>query len=127
MKGFQDRGLLRRFKGFQEEELAGSLICNGQRVTIPAVAELELALEIGAPEVIGSSPLRQQRAVRTMARPAGALDEPMAVQHSMDGAAGGNPDIAGQAADQQLADLARAPMWLLALEADDQAFDWGGS
>jgi hypothetical protein len=74
--------------------------------------------------VTGSGPLRQRRAVRTMAWPAGALDEAVAVEHRMDGAAGGNPDVAGQAADQQLADLACAPMWLLALEADDKAFDW---
>lgn len=55
----------------------------------------------------------------------GALDEAVAVEHGVDGAAGGNLDIAGQAADQQLANLAGAPIWLLTLEADDQAFDWG--
>jgi hypothetical protein len=45
------------------------------------------------------------------------------MQHGMDGALGGNPDIAGQAADQQLAYLAGAPMGFAAFEADDGSFE----
>ena len=41
----------------------------------------------------------------------------------MDRALGRNAHIAVQAADQELADLARAPVRLVALEADDQALD----
>src|SRR5438034_8900644 len=44
----------------------------------------------------------------------------------MDGALGRDPDIAVQAANQELANLARTPMWLLALKSDDQALDLGG-
>ena len=57
MKSFEDRDLLRRFKGFQEKKLAGGLVCDGQGVTIPSVAELELALEIGAPQIVGRQSL----------------------------------------------------------------------
>ena len=41
----------------------------------------------------------------------------------MDGALGRNADVAVQPPDQQLADLARAPVRLLALEPDNQALD----
>jgi hypothetical protein len=29
------------------------MVCDGQRVAVPPVAELELAFEVGAPQVIG--------------------------------------------------------------------------
>ena len=41
----------------------------------------------------------------------------------MDGAFGRNPDIAVKPSDQQFPDLARAPVRLLGLEADNQALD----
>ena len=43
--------------------------------------------------------------------------------HGMDRALGRNAHIAIQPPDQKLADLAGAPMRLVALEADDQALD----
>src|ERR1700688_2249299 len=57
-----------------------------------------------------------------MAAPGHALDQTMAIQHGMDGASGGDPDIAGQAAHQQLPDLAGAPMGLVTLQADDRGY-----
>src|SRR3990172_11047848 len=57
-----------------------------------------------------------------MAAPDRRLDEAMAVEDGMDGASGGDPDIAGQAAHQELPDLAGAPMRLVALQADDRGF-----
>src|SRR5262245_62373862 len=47
----------------------------------------------------------------------------MAIENRMDGAFGRHPDVAGEAPDQELADLARAPVRLLGLEADDQALE----
>jgi hypothetical protein len=41
----------------------------------------------------------------------------------MDGAFGGNPDIAVEPTDQQLADLACAPVRFVGLQPDNQAFD----
>src|SRR5436190_703084 len=41
----------------------------------------------------------------------------------MDGTFGGNPDVACQPADQEIADFAGAPMRLVALGVDDEAFE----
>ena len=99
------------------------MVGDGQRVTVPPIAELELALEVGAPQIIGMRALRQRRAARAVARPAAALDQAVAIEHRMDGALGGNPDIAVEPPDQQFADLAGAPVRLLALQPDNQALD----
>jgi hypothetical protein len=99
------------------------MVGDGQRIAVPPIAELELALEVGAPQINGSSARRQRRAARAVARPAGALDQAMAVEDRMDGTFARNPDIAVEPPDQQFPDLARAPVRLLGLEADNQALD----
>jgi hypothetical protein len=52
-----------------------------------------------------------------------ALDQAMAIKHGMDGALGGNPDMAWQPPEQELADFARTPIRLVTLEGNDQALD----
>src|ERR1700749_2268123 len=52
-----------------------------------------------------------------------ALDQAMAIEHGMNGAFGRNPDIACQPPEQELADLACAPMRLFPFEGDNQALD----
>src|ERR1700745_690973 len=52
LEGSDDKVLASRFKGFAEQEKARGVVGDSQRKTIPAIAELELALEIGAPEVV---------------------------------------------------------------------------
>ena len=99
------------------------MVGDGQRVAVAPVAELELALEVGAPQIIGRGALGQRRAARAVARPAAALDQAVAIENRMDGALGRNPDIAVEPPDQELADLARAPVRLLGLQPDDQALD----
>jgi hypothetical protein len=47
----------------------------------------------------------------------------MAVEDGVDGASGRHPNVAGGPAEQELSDLARAPVRLVALEGDDQALD----
>src|SRR5262252_5052745 len=47
----------------------------------------------------------------------------MAIEHGMNGAFGGNPDVACQPPEQELADLACAPMRLFPFEDDNQALD----
>ena len=69
------------------------MVGDGQRITVSAITELELALEVGTPQIIGKPALRQRRAARTVARPAAPLDQAVAVEHRMDGAFGGNPDV----------------------------------
>ncbi len=99
------------------------MVSDGQGITVSAIAELELALEVGAPQIVGKRALRQRRAARAMARPAAALDEAVAVEHRVDGAFGGNLDVAIEPTHQQLADLADAPVRLLALQPDDQGLE----
>src|ERR1700686_4943362 len=38
---------------FAQQQEAGGVVGGGQRVTVPPIAELELALEVGAPQIIG--------------------------------------------------------------------------
>src|ERR1700688_1738297 len=62
------------------------MVGDGQRIAVPAVAELELALEVSAPQLIWGSPFGQRRAARAVARPAAAPDQAVTVEHRMDGA-----------------------------------------
>src|SRR6202008_1717125 len=52
-----------------------------------------------------------------------ALDQAMAIEHGINGSFGRNPDIACQPPEQELADLACAPMRLFPFEGDNQALD----
>jgi hypothetical protein len=95
------------------------MVGDGQRIAVSAIAELELALEVGAPQIIGKRTFRQRRAARAVARPTAALDQAVAVEHRVNGAFGGNLDVSVEATHQQFADLAGAPVRLLALQADN--------
>ena len=112
------------FQRFAQQQEARGVVGDGQRIAVLAVAELELALEVGAPQIVGSE-RRRTAACRWRGGAAGrcALTRPWRCEHGVDGALGRDADVAGQAAHQQLADLARAPVRLLALERDDQALD----
>src|ERR1700730_10807354 len=99
------------------------MVGDGQRITVSSIAELELALEVGAPQIIGKCTFRQRRAARAVARPAAALDQAVAVEHRVNGAFGGNLDVSVEATHQQFADLAGAPVRLLALQPDDQGLE----
>src|SRR5215813_2413583 len=57
LKGSDGKVLAGRFKGFAEQEKARGVVGDSQRKAVPAIAELELALEIGAPEVVWRSAL----------------------------------------------------------------------
>lgn len=99
------------------------MVGDGEWVAVLAVAELELAFEVSAPQIVGDRALRERRSGSPMARPADRLDQAVAMEDGVDRAFGGNPDVAVEAADQEFADLARAPMRLLALEVDNQLLD----
>src|SRR5256714_13852828 len=97
------------------------MVGDGQRIAVPSVAELELTLEVGTPQLIGCGAIGQRRAARTLARGAAVLDQAVAVENRMDRTLGRNPDVAVEPPHQELADLACTPVRLLALEPDDQA------
>src|SRR3981081_1803205 len=101
------------------------MIGRGQWVAVVPIAKRDLALEVGAPEVIRTSAFRERRAARAVARPTAAPDQAVAIEHRVDGAFGRNPDIAVEPPDQQLANLARTPMRLLGLPAETQGRDAG--
>src|ERR1700684_4502629 len=52
-----------------------------------------------------------------------AFDQTMAVEHGMNGALGGNFDLAGKAAKQFLPDLPRSPVRFIPLESQDGRLD----
>jgi hypothetical protein len=109
LEGRDCRLFSRRIERLAQQQEARGMVGDCQRIAVLSIAELELALEIGAPQLIGSGARRQRRAARAVARPAAAPDQAMAVEDRMDGAFGRNPDIAVEPSDQQLPDLVRAP------------------
>src|SRR6201984_1148306 len=112
-----------RFKGFAEQQKARGVVGDSQRKAVAAIAELELALEIGAPELVWRGAGRERRAGRPVPRPPRDFDQAVPVEHGVDRALGRNADVAVQSADQTLADLTGTPMGFLALGRDDQGFD----
>ena len=70
LEGGDGEVLAGQFKGFADQNKARGVVGDGQRIAVPPIAELELALEVGAPEVVGREPLRQRRAGGPAARPA---------------------------------------------------------
>ena len=112
------------FQRFTEQQEARGMVGDGQRITVSAIAELELALEVGAPQIIGKRTFRQRRAPRAVPRAAAALDQAVAVEHRVNGAFGGNLDVSVEATHQQFAqDLAGAPVRLSRSQPDDQGLD----
>ena len=88
---------------FTEQQVARGMVGDGERGAVLAVAEPELALEFGAPEVVGVGAGRQLGALGTTPRAALVLDQVIAIEHRVDGADRGDFDFAGQAADEQFA------------------------
>ena len=112
-------------EGFAEQQEAGGLVGDGEGIAVAAVAEAELALEVYAPQVVGGSCRGEGGAGGVVALAALALDETVAIEDGVDGALGRQTHMAVEAADEELPDLAGAPVRLVAFEGDDQAFDLG--
>jgi len=89
------------------------MIGDGQRVTVFLVTKEEFPLVVGAPKLIRLCSQRQRGAFSISASPSHAFDQTMTVQHGVDGASGGNFDLAGKTAKQFLPDLPRTPMRLI--------------
>ncbi|WFR98163.1 hypothetical protein PR017_21595 (plasmid) [Rhizobium tumorigenes] len=89
MEGIQDTLFACRFEGFADKKEARTLVCDSQWVTVSVVAELELALEVGAPQFIGQQGLGQVRSFGLVAvSPAGMGDKAMPVENGVNGACG---------------------------------------
>jgi hypothetical protein len=63
------------------------MVRDGERIAIALVAEGELSLEVGTPEIIGIGPRRERCPLGLVAPPPHAFDQATAIQHGMDGGA----------------------------------------
>src|SRR5438270_11568743 len=99
------------------------MVGDGERVAISSIAELELALEVGAPQVVGASPSDSGVPRARWRGPPPRLTRPWRSRTAWMVPFGRNPDVPVEPSYQELADLACAPMRLLAFEANDQALD----
>jgi hypothetical protein len=94
LEGLDDRVFPCRVEGFAGQDIARGLVGHRQGVTVAAVAELELPLEVGAPQIVGRGRERQRRAFGPVAPPLagpGALDQAVAVEHRVHRALGRDP------------------------------------
>src|SRR4030088_66967 len=74
----------------------GGRVADSQPKAVPAIAELELALEIGAPEVVWRGAGRERRAGRRGRGPPRDLDQAVPGEHGVDRALGRNADVTVQ-------------------------------
>jgi hypothetical protein len=102
------------------QALAGSVaeVGDGERIAVAPIGEHELALVVGAPEVIRGSRARERRSLGPIASAAPPRDEPVAIQDRVDGTDGGTADPQ-HAAAQPLPDLGRAPTREVPLDPHD--------
>src|ERR1700744_5822092 len=98
------------------------MICDGKRVAIALIGEHELSFVIGAPKIVRIGTCRKGRPLSVIAPPPRPVNQIMSMQHSMNGADGGEGDLQILASDL-LADLRGAPTRVLTLQRQDQALD----
>jgi hypothetical protein len=122
LEGGDGEVLAGRFQGLAHQQEARGVVGHREGIAVAPVAELELALEIGAPEIVGGDARRQWGAAG-MLPSAQASDQAVAVEHGVDGALGRHAKVAVEPAHQEFADLARTPVRLAALAFDDQGLD----
>src|SRR4029434_10055384 len=101
------------FERFTKEQVARAVVSDGQRITIAFVAQLKLALVIGAPEIVGMQTLGQGRSLSPIAAPTHGLHQARAIEYGVNGRGGGSLNGMRQAAQQTLSDLACTPVRLL--------------
>jgi hypothetical protein len=75
--------LLGALQGFAGNQVTAGEVGDSQRIAVAAIGQHELALVVGAPQIIGLIAGRQRRASGLVAPPTPALDQPMAVQNRM--------------------------------------------
>jgi hypothetical protein len=119
------RVLARGLQSFAHQQETRSVVGDGERVAVLAVAQLELPLEVGAPQIVGRCADRKPSPAGSRARAADPLHQAVPMQDRVNRALGRHSQVLVQSANQELANLARAPMGLLPLEPHDQALDLG--
>ena len=69
------------------------MVSYGQRIAVAAVAELELAFEVGAPQIIRCYALRQRSTGCPVTRSTDTLDQAMSMQNRVDRALGRDTQV----------------------------------
>src|SRR5258708_32282233 len=90
LKGQESRLFLIGVHGFAQQQVARGVIGDRQRITVALVAELELALIVGAPQVIRVQASRKWRSLGPCPGPAGPGDQTMSIQDRVNRAMGRN-------------------------------------
>src|SRR5258708_40205264 len=88
LKGQESGLFLVGVHGFAQQQVARGVIGDRQRITVALVAELELALIVGAPQVIRVQARRKRRSLGMCPGPARPGDQTMSIQDRVNGAAG---------------------------------------
>src|SRR5579884_2180679 len=99
------------------------MVGDRERIAIALIAELELALIVGAPQLIRSEARRQRCSFCAGSRALQARDQPVPIQDRMNSAAGWHLHYRRQAPQQALTNLAGAPTRLLALGRHNGSFN----
>src|SRR5580704_18263496 len=107
------------------EEIAAGEVGDRERVAITPVSEHELALVVGAPQVIGLAGKGKCRSLRSVASSHSAFDQAVAVEDRMHRADRGRVDVRIEAG-QLFPDLRRPPARLVLLETQDPRLDLKG-
>src|ERR1700723_2769944 len=95
------------------------MIGDSQRIAVLPIAQQELSLVIGAPQLVGMLAQRQGSSLSTTTQATAALDQTVPIKDRMDGALGRNLD-ARESPDQALADFPSAPAGVLPLHVQDE-------
>src|SRR6202042_2795302 len=77
-------------QGFTGEQKTAGGIGGGQRIAVLTIAQQELSLVIGAPQLVGLLAQRQSSSLSTTTQATAALDQTVSIQDRMDGALGRN-------------------------------------
>jgi len=109
-------------QGFAGDQVTAGEVGDGQRIAIAAIGEHELALVIGAPQIIGLIGHRQQSAGGFVTPSGSPLDQAMAVKDDMHRTDCRGVNIRIEPG-QPFPDLRRSPIWLVLLQPHDQRLD----
>src|SRR5947207_11810532 len=113
LQGWKRELLAVGFQRFTQKQVARGIVGDGQRITIAFVAQLKLALVIGAPEIVGMKALGQRPSFGSTTAPADRRDQPVAIEHGVNGRSSGSLDGMGKSPKPTLSVLACAPLWFL--------------
>jgi hypothetical protein len=109
-------------EGLTANQIAAREVCDRERIAVALIGEHELALVIGAPQIIWRARLGERGSLRLVAASSAACDQSMPVQDRVHRADRRTLHIPVQPA-QAFANLRSAPIGALLLQLNDQLLD----